>query len=68
MFARATSVFIPANRPSIRLAYALLQEEQGQIEEARKFYKDLLEAGKFDRSDKIISLGIITRARFTIIF
>ncbi|RUS25613.1 hypothetical protein BC938DRAFT_471896 [Jimgerdemannia flammicorona] len=44
VFARATSVFIPANRPSIRLAYALLQEEQGQIEEARTLYKNLLEA------------------------
>ncbi|RUS20739.1 hypothetical protein BC937DRAFT_94490 [Endogone sp. FLAS-F59071] len=44
VFARATSVFIPANRPAIRLAYALLQEERGQKEEARKVYKDLLEA------------------------
>ncbi|CAG8523984.1 6594_t:CDS:10 [Paraglomus brasilianum] len=43
IFSRAITVFIPVNRPSIRLSFALFEEEQNRIEAAREIYKELTE-------------------------
>ncbi|KAG9286505.1 hypothetical protein G9A89_014671 [Geosiphon pyriformis] len=43
IYQRATAVFIPINRPSIHLAFACFEEEQGHIDEARTTYKRVLE-------------------------
>ncbi|CAG8568103.1 2769_t:CDS:10, partial [Diversispora eburnea] len=44
IYERATSVFIPISRPSIRLSHACLEEQQGNIEEARSIYKKILDS------------------------
>ncbi|KAG4095305.1 TPR-like protein [Neocallimastix lanati (nom. inval.)] len=42
IFLKAINVFIPPNNPSIRLAFAVFQEEQGKIKEARELYQQTL--------------------------
>ncbi|RIB26755.1 hypothetical protein C2G38_1996840 [Gigaspora rosea] len=44
IYKRATSVFIPISRPSIRLSYACFEEQQGNIDEARNTYKMVLDS------------------------
>jgi pre-mRNA-processing factor 39 len=39
---KAINVFIPPNYPSIRLAFAIFQEEQGNIQKARELYQQIL--------------------------
>ncbi|KAJ3185594.1 hypothetical protein HDU87_000217 [Geranomyces variabilis] len=41
-FLRATTLFVPPTRPSIRLASAAFEEEEGRITEARDIYSNLL--------------------------
>ncbi|KAI8915215.1 putative mRNA splicing protein [Powellomyces hirtus] len=43
VYIRATSIFIPATRPSMRLSYAAFEEEDGRIEEARAIYTSVLQ-------------------------
>ncbi|KAI8820429.1 mRNA splicing protein [Fimicolochytrium jonesii] len=43
VFIRATSIFVPAGRPTVRLSYAAFEEEQGHIDEARAIYQTLLQ-------------------------
>lgn len=45
-YERAAFTFLPPNRPSVKIALALILEEQGNIDEARKMYTTLLEASK----------------------
>jgi len=42
IFLKAINVFIPPNYPSIRLAFAIFQEEQGNIQKARELYQQIL--------------------------
>jgi len=42
IFLKAINVFIPPNYPSIRLAFAVFQEEQGNIKEAKELYQQIL--------------------------
>lgn len=44
VFVRATSIFVPQSRSTIRLAYALFLESQERIEESRGVYQSFLEA------------------------
>ncbi|CAB5325350.1 unnamed protein product [Rhizophagus irregularis] len=44
IYIRAISVFIPISRPSIRLSFSCLEEQQGNIEEARDIYKNIMES------------------------
>ncbi|CAG8660007.1 21611_t:CDS:2, partial [Racocetra persica] len=44
IYVRATSVFIPISRPSIRLSFACFEEQQGNIDESRAIYKMVLDA------------------------
>ncbi|KAJ3092554.1 hypothetical protein HK102_005834 [Quaeritorhiza haematococci] len=46
VFIRATTVFVPATQPKIRLTYAAFEEEHGRIKEVRDIYQKLLEIGK----------------------
>jgi len=42
IFLKAINVFIPPNYPHIRLAFAVFQEEQGNIKEARELYQQTM--------------------------
>ncbi|KND00125.1 uncharacterized protein SPPG_04467 [Spizellomyces punctatus DAOM BR117] len=42
VYIRATNIFIPSSRPSVRLSYAAFEEERGRIEEARQIYTQVL--------------------------
>jgi len=42
IFLKAINVFIPPQYPSIRLAFAIFQEEQGNIKEARELYQQVM--------------------------
>ncbi|ORX81794.1 TPR-like protein [Anaeromyces robustus] len=42
VFLKAINVFIPPNYPHIRLAFAIFQEEQGNIKEARELYQQTM--------------------------
>lgn len=43
--------FVPSSEPSARLAFALVEEELGHQEEARKQYQTVLKCGKFSCTD-----------------
>ncbi|CEP08659.1 hypothetical protein [Parasitella parasitica] len=45
-YERAAFTFLPANRPSAKIALALILEESGAIDQARGTFTTLLEAGK----------------------
>jgi tetratricopeptide (TPR) repeat protein len=42
VFTRATTSFIPIQRPALMLAFALFEEEHGRIQEARDMYQSIL--------------------------
>ncbi|CAH1760689.1 1715_t:CDS:10, partial [Entrophospora sp. SA101] len=44
IYIRATTVFVPISRPSIRLSYACFEEQEGNIEKARSIYKGIIES------------------------
>jgi pre-mRNA-processing factor 39 len=43
-YERAAFTFLPSNRPNVKIALALILEEQGKIDEARKVFTALLES------------------------
>ncbi|ORX60069.1 TPR-like protein [Piromyces finnis] len=42
IFIKAINIFIPPQYPSIRIAFAVFQEEQGNIKEARELYQQTM--------------------------
>ena len=46
-YERAAFTFLPSNRPSVKIALALILEEQGKMDEARKVFTTVLESSEY---------------------